>query len=243
MRNRVLMLCGILAPVVYAVTVIVGGLLRPGYSHISQAVSDLIATGAPNKSLLDPLFAIYNLLTIAFGIGLFQRVRADDQRGRKVVGIVGALVLVAEGLFGFVTLFFPEDPGGMGAPITSTGTLHIVFAGLSSLTTMLAILLMGFWFRSVPRLRGYGVYSFISVGAIFLSGGLAAASIASKSPAGGLIERIVQDIAVYCEQIFLTNQGGEDREQSLQYLTSNFLPNNTIEIAYKSDKTLYPPQG
>jgi spectinomycin phosphotransferase len=51
-------------------------------------------------------------------------------------------------------------------------------------------------------------------------------------------ERIIQDIAVFCEQIFLTNEGGEDREQSLQYLTSNFLPNSTIEIAYKSDKTL-----
>ena len=51
-------------------------------------------------------------------------------------------------------------------------------------------------------------------------------------------ERIIQDIAVYCKQIFLTNEGGEDREQSLRYLTSNFLPNSTIEIAYKSDKTL-----
>ena len=50
-------------------------------------------------------------------------------------------------------------------------------------------------------------------------------------------ERIIQDIAVFCEQLFLTNEGGEDREQSLRYLTSNFLPNNTIEIAYTSDKT------
>jgi spectinomycin phosphotransferase len=51
-------------------------------------------------------------------------------------------------------------------------------------------------------------------------------------------ERIIQDIAVFCEQIFLTNDGGGDREQSLRYLISNFLPNNTIEIAYKSDKAL-----
>lgn len=51
-------------------------------------------------------------------------------------------------------------------------------------------------------------------------------------------ERIIQDIAVFCEQLFLTHEGGEDREQSLQYLKSNFLPNGTIEIAYKSDKTL-----
>jgi spectinomycin phosphotransferase len=51
-------------------------------------------------------------------------------------------------------------------------------------------------------------------------------------------ERIVQDIAVYCEQLLSTDEGGEDREQSFKYLKSNFLPNGTIEIAYKSDKTL-----
>ena len=50
-------------------------------------------------------------------------------------------------------------------------------------------------------------------------------------------ERIIQDIAVYCEQLFLTNEGGKDREQALRYLMSNFLPNGTIEIAYESDTT------
>jgi spectinomycin phosphotransferase len=50
-------------------------------------------------------------------------------------------------------------------------------------------------------------------------------------------ERIIEDIAVFCEQLFLTDEGGQDREQSLRYLTSNFLPNGTIEIAYRSDKT------
>jgi spectinomycin phosphotransferase len=49
-------------------------------------------------------------------------------------------------------------------------------------------------------------------------------------------ERIIQDIAVECEQIFLANGGGKDREQAFQYLTSNFLPGNTIEIAYQSYK-------
>ncbi|MBI3741644.1 MAG: aminoglycoside phosphotransferase family protein [Chloroflexi bacterium] len=50
-------------------------------------------------------------------------------------------------------------------------------------------------------------------------------------------ERIIEDIAVECEQIFLTNEGGQDREQALDYLKSNFLPNSVLEIAYKSDKT------
>jgi len=190
MKNKVLMLCGILAPVLYVLTVILGGVIRPGYSHIAQAVSDLIATEAPNKSLLDPLFALYNLLAIAFALGLLQHVRNDHQNRRILIGTIGALAVAAQGIFGLATLSFPEPAGGMSAAITSTGIMHIVFAGLSSLTTMLAILLMGFWFRNNQPLRGYGLYSFISVAAVFLSGGFAAFSVATQSPIGGLVERI-----------------------------------------------------
>ena len=50
-------------------------------------------------------------------------------------------------------------------------------------------------------------------------------------------DRIVQDIAAFSEQILLTNEGGEDRAQSLQYLTSNFAPGGVVEIAYRLDRT------
>lgn len=49
-------------------------------------------------------------------------------------------------------------------------------------------------------------------------------------------ERIVQDIASYCEQLFLSGEGGEDRELAFQYLTSNFLPNGVLEITKRADK-------
>ncbi len=48
-------------------------------------------------------------------------------------------------------------------------------------------------------------------------------------------ERIVEDIAAYCEQLLASNEGEEDREQSLRYCMSNFLPGGTIEIAYRGD--------
>ncbi|MCX6048571.1 MAG: aminoglycoside phosphotransferase family protein [Chloroflexi bacterium] len=51
-------------------------------------------------------------------------------------------------------------------------------------------------------------------------------------------ERIVQDIAIYCEQLLLTSEGGDDREQSFGYLVSNFLPNQVLEITYQSDQTV-----
>ena len=59
-------------------------------------------------------------------------------------------------------------------------------------------------------------------------------------------ERIIQDIAEYCEQISSTNEGGADRERSFRYLTSNFRPGGVLETAYKSDMALrgqYPRFG
>jgi len=188
--DRLLMLCGVLAPAVYVGTVVLGGGLQPGYSHISQPVSDLIAVGAPHKSLLDALFVLYNLLAILFAIGLIRRVRSNRSVAGAGAGTCGSLVLMAQGLFGLLTLEFPEDAGGLGSSITTTGTLHIVFAGLSSLTTMLGMALLGLWFRGIVRLRAYAIYSFLSVGAVLLSGALAAASIAGHRPIGGLMERI-----------------------------------------------------
>ena len=47
-------------------------------------------------------------------------------------------------------------------------------------------------------------------------------------------ERIIQDIAAFCEQLLDTTEGGDDREQSFGYLASNFEPGSTIECAYNS---------
>ena len=51
-------------------------------------------------------------------------------------------------------------------------------------------------------------------------------------------ERIIQDIAAFGEQLLLTSEGGDDREQSFGYLASNFLSDNTIQIAYKTDRSM-----
>jgi spectinomycin phosphotransferase len=48
-------------------------------------------------------------------------------------------------------------------------------------------------------------------------------------------ERIVQDMAAFGKQLLLTDEGGDDREQSYQYFASNFLPGHEIELADKVD--------
>jgi hypothetical protein len=197
--KKVLVSCGILAPIVYLAAVLLGGLLRPGYSHISQAISELLTMWAPNKPLLDALMAIYNVLTGLCAVGLLLLIRNRRQVKGQRSGNLAAMFLLLQALFGLFTLAFPQDPPGL--PATTTGTFHLVLAGGSSLTSMLMILLLGFWFRGMDGLGSFSVYSFISVGIVFLAGGLAAASAASASPFLGLVERIT--IGAYLQWLFV----------------------------------------
>jgi spectinomycin phosphotransferase len=48
-------------------------------------------------------------------------------------------------------------------------------------------------------------------------------------------ERVIQDLAVECELIFLSSNGSDDREQEYKYFVSNFLPEHEIELARKGD--------
>jgi len=181
-------LSGIAAAIIYVLAVVIGGSLRPGYSHISRFVSELIVSGAPNKHALDALFAAYNALTVAFGWALVLLVSSTEPTDGGSIGTIGAIILIIEGIIGVAILFFPQDP--VGAKATTTGTTHIVLAGLSSLATILAILFIGLWLGRDPTLRGYASYSFITVAFIFTSGGVAAATAAARSPLLGLTERL-----------------------------------------------------
>lgn len=48
-------------------------------------------------------------------------------------------------------------------------------------------------------------------------------------------ERVIQDIAAYGQQLLLSDEGGEDREQGLRYFASNFLPGHEIELAMHTE--------
>jgi spectinomycin phosphotransferase len=51
-------------------------------------------------------------------------------------------------------------------------------------------------------------------------------------------ERIIQDIAAFCEQLLLTDEGGEDRQQAYLYFTGQFSAGQEVENAFKTDDLL-----
>jgi spectinomycin phosphotransferase len=51
-------------------------------------------------------------------------------------------------------------------------------------------------------------------------------------------ERIIEDIAAYCQQLLSSDEGGPDREQSLTYFKSIFLPGHEIDLARQKDRSI-----
>jgi hypothetical protein len=182
MVEGLLLLAGSLAPIVYAAAVVYGASARPDYSHIADPISKLIEAGASNKALLDALFIAYNGLLIIFAAGLVRRFVGS---GRAFP--TGSLALGLTGILGLVMAFFPMDP--IGAPATIPGITHIVLAGLESFATVAAVLAFAIGFARTGR-RGAAVYSYLTLAAVLVSGGIAAWSAAAAAPAMGLWERL-----------------------------------------------------
>jgi hypothetical protein len=175
------------AAVWYTAVVLIGALATPGYSHIGEHVSTLYQSGAPNGTWIAALFAVYNLLIVAFGVGVFRLVSNGDGVRRRN-GQAGGVALVLTAIAGFMDVVFRQDP--IGSPVTTAGMLHVAFAGVASLFTIVGIALVAGWALARPELRGFGWYSVATLVVIVVSGPLAAVATAGLWPTMGLLERI-----------------------------------------------------
>ncbi len=54
-------------------------------------------------------------------------------------------------------------------------------------------------------------------------------------------ERIVEDIAAYCDELLLSAAGGTARAQALEFFRAQFEANDVVEIAYRSDPLPHAP--
>ncbi len=111
-KIRTLAICGILSPIVYVITVALGGFLDPSYSQIGKTVGELVQRGAPNRDLLNAMLVVYNILIIPFAVGLYFGLKKGVTRS-----IVMA-TLVLTGILGTaVTVLFPLDAGGQSVSL------------------------------------------------------------------------------------------------------------------------------
>lgn len=182
MGIKPLLICGILSSLVYVALNILGAMQWPGYSMTSQAVSELSAIDAPSRSLVLPLGILYNLLFVAFGLGVWR-----SSAGNRLLRI-GAALLLAFGVLGFAAPFTPMHM--RGTEFTLTDTMHIT---LAIITVLLMFLAMAFGAASFGK--RFRIYSIVSIAVLLLFGALTgpdAPRIAANQPTPyvGLYERI-----------------------------------------------------
>lgn len=185
MIRRIMYICGMAAPWWFVFMAILGGAIHPGYSHISDTVSELFSPGSPNKPFLDIMHTIFAVLLILFGIGLLQFFQRTQPL--KQIGQVGASFFILTGCVSVATAtIFPQDP--WGSTVTFAGEMHKLLSGIIGLLSMFSMLLLGIWFVRTKTSPRFGVYTFITMGLVVISVGLYAVSIGG--PLMGVAERI-----------------------------------------------------
>jgi hypothetical protein len=184
-NQKLLFLCGMISPVLFIFLTILGGAIRPGYSHVSDTISELFSPGSPNKLQLDILHSTTAILTTIFGIGVLKFVRLSEDSSS--LGIIGAGMVIAIGLVNILTAtIFPQD--AWNSTPTFQGEMHKILAGVLALLSILSTFLLGLWFQRSEIFPYFGIYSFITVFVIIVSGGFALMKLGS--PVMGLTERI-----------------------------------------------------
>ncbi|MGB4843200.1 MAG: DUF998 domain-containing protein, partial [Ferruginibacter sp.] len=148
--------------------VILGGILWHGYSHLQQPISDLTATGAPDRNLLLFLTNVYGAMALIFAISFSY---FESNKYHKLV-FWGGILFVLMHMVSISYAFFPQDLPG--SEVTFAGTMHIVVTALIVPFTILTPILIGLGLLKKPGWKSFGKYSLFTGILIFVFGGLSA---------------------------------------------------------------------
>lgn len=183
MRRTLLLVCGILAPVLYVSTDMLAAIRWEGYSYTAQTISETFAIGAPTRPLVLLRGLAYSVLVIAFGLGVW-----GSASGKRPLRVAGGL-LIGVAIVDLVAPFL-APMHLRGAERTLADTMHIV---LASVDVLFILLIIGFGASTFGKwFRLYSVGTILVVVAFGTLAGLDGPRIAANLPTPwvGLTERI-----------------------------------------------------
>jgi len=115
-----LAICGVLAPLVLIISAIASSLMNPGYSHLSETISQLSSQDSPHPGFMITGFVTYGLLMIGLACELSRSLR--PHRKAKIV----RLSLVIHGIGFLLGGVLRADPTAAHIVRTPTGIMHNV---------------------------------------------------------------------------------------------------------------------
>jgi hypothetical protein len=178
-----LLICGVLAVIIYIGTDILAGKLWHSYNFMYQSRSELAAIGSPVRQIVLPLDIIYNILIIAFGLGIW-RLTGSGLLSRIIAGL-----LIGHAVIGLTGIFFPRH---LNETVKSfANTINTIFGAVSLFLILLAILFGAINYRNWFQFYSIGILLVFIILTIF---GLYIAPRISSKPyitPVGLQERVM----------------------------------------------------
>ncbi len=137
MKKSLVVLLPIASYLWLATTVVLGGLNYPGYSHVSQFISELAATGAPHASYVNYFgFLPTEIFMLLFAAIVWMVLPASKLK------IAGLLSLVMYGLSFVVAAFYPCDFQCRPVEPSASHLLHMGFGMAAYFFGVLTIYLL-----------------------------------------------------------------------------------------------------
>lgn len=152
--------CGVVAPLLWAATIVLAGELRPGFDHASQYISELGERGSATEMLMRyGSFVPTGLMHAAFG-GAFGALLM--RRGnRPAITLLVTLLIALDGFGRVGAGLFSCEPG-CASPEVISQRVHNLTATVAFLSIIIATLLAPLVFRHHARLHPLSLYSFLT---------------------------------------------------------------------------------
>ncbi len=177
---RPLYLAGLLAPILFLLSVVLGGTRRPGYSHLADPVSALGMSGAADAAAINGAWAVTGLLVMALGLAFWRDSRSPGR-------LAGSALLVAGAASAAIAIWFPMDPPGV--PMSTAQAGHNGLVVVTALAFAAALLSAA---RSAAAPFAYRRLTWAALAAMASGGAGAALAHALGWDCVGGFERITQ---------------------------------------------------
>ncbi|MBI2873358.1 MAG: DUF998 domain-containing protein [Chloroflexi bacterium] len=181
---RFLALCGVAGPIIFAVLVTVGGFIYEGYSHATQAISELGGVEARYPIIQNANFFVVGILIIALALGLHRGIGGGhgSKLGPLLLGLFGVITTVAQP-------FLPCDAGCEFK--TLTGAMHNLTGLASFLAAVAGIFAISRRLKREPQWHPYQGYSVITsaVALVALIAWIGIAKVAEIGSLNGVLQR------------------------------------------------------
>lgn len=140
--SRSVLLAGILAPVLLLTAIVWAGFVETEYSHATQFVSELGASGAEHQWILNYLGLVPSgLLTAAFSVGMYFRLRPGGWLAASC-----ALVALA-GIGRLLAGIFPCDAGCSLEGMSVSAQIHALAGSVALVSGAIAPIALAVGFR------------------------------------------------------------------------------------------------